>query len=63
MVKLNKTDQLVIDALKSGELALQEIADKTGETPKKIFKSLRKLFQNELVDTNARKYKLLAGAK
>lgn len=59
MVKLNKTDQLVVDALKSGELTLQEIADKTGEKPKKIFKSLRKLFENELVDTNARKYRLL----
>ena len=59
MVKLNKTDKLIIDALKDGELTLQEIADKTGEKPKKIFKVLRKLFENELVDTNARKYKLL----
>jgi predicted transcriptional regulator len=60
MVKLNKTDKLVINALKTEnkELALQEIADKTGETPKKIFKSLRKLFENELIETNARKYKL-----
>jgi predicted transcriptional regulator len=59
MVKLNKTDKLVLDALKDGELALQEIADKTGEKPKKIFKILRKLFENELVDTKARKYKLV----
>jgi predicted transcriptional regulator len=59
MVKLNKTDQLVLDALKDGELTLQEIADKTGEKPKKIFKVLRKLFEHELVDTKARKYKLL----
>jgi predicted transcriptional regulator len=59
MVKLNKTDQLVIDALKEGkELTLQEIADKTGETSKKVFKSLRKLFENEFITTNARKYKL-----
>jgi predicted transcriptional regulator len=59
MVKLNKTDELVIAALKEGgELTLQEIADKTGETSKKIFKSLRKLFENELIETNARKYKL-----
>jgi len=59
MVKLNKTDQLVIDALKEGgELTLQEITDKTGEKPKKVFKSLRKLFENELITTNARKYKL-----
>jgi len=59
MVKLNKTDKLVIDSLKEGkELTLQEIADQTGETSKKVFKSLRKLFENELVETNARKYKL-----
>jgi predicted transcriptional regulator len=58
MVNLNKTDKLVIDALKGGELTLQEIADKTGEKPKKIFKVLRKLFENDLVSTNARKYKL-----
>jgi predicted transcriptional regulator len=58
MVKLNKTDKLVIAALEGGELTLQEIADKTGEKPKKIFKVLRKLFENELVTTNARKYKL-----
>ena len=59
MVKLNKTDKLVLDALKDGELTLQEIADKTGEKPKKIFKVLRKLFEKELVDTKARKYKLI----
>ena len=58
-MKLNKTDQLVVDTLKEGkELTLQEIAEKTGEKPKKIFRSLRKLFENELVETNARKYKL-----
>jgi len=60
MVKLNKIDELVLAALKEGgELTLQEIAEKTGESPKKLFKSLRKLFENELIDTKARKYKLL----
>jgi predicted transcriptional regulator len=59
MVKLNKIDEQVIAALKEGkELTLQEIADKTGETSKKVFKSLRKLFENELITTNARKYKI-----
>ena len=58
-MKLNKTDQLVMEALKGGkELTLQEIVDQTGETSKKVFKSLRKLFENEMVETNARKYKL-----
>jgi len=61
MVKLNKTDKLVMNALKTEgkELTLQEIVDKTGETSKKVFKSLRKLFENELVETSARKYKLI----
>jgi predicted transcriptional regulator len=60
MVKLNKNDKLVVAALKEGgELTLQEIADKTGVPSKKVFKSLRKLFENEMVYTNARKYKLL----
>ena len=60
MVKLNKIDEKVVATLKAEgkELTLQEIADKTGESPKKIFRSLRKLFENELIETNARKYKL-----
>ena len=63
MVKLNKTDEKVVAALKeSGELTLQEIAEKTDETSKKVFKSLKKLFENEFIDTNARKYKLVAKA-
>jgi predicted transcriptional regulator len=59
MVKLNKNDKLVLDTLKDGELTLQEIADKTGLKSKKVFKILRKLFEKELVDTKARKYKLI----
>jgi predicted transcriptional regulator len=58
-MKLNKVDEQVIATLKGGkELTLQEIAETTELLPKKVFKSLRKLFENELVDTNARKYKL-----
>jgi DNA-binding MarR family transcriptional regulator len=57
MVKLNKTDKLVLEVLGDEELTLQEIADKTGEKPKKVFKVLRKLFEKELVDTKSRKYK------
>jgi predicted transcriptional regulator len=60
VVKLNKTDEKVVAALKAEdkELTLQELADKTGESPKKIFRSLRKLFENEIVETQAHKYKL-----
>jgi len=59
-MKLNKTDELIIKTLKTEckELTLQELADKTGESSKKIFKSLRKLFENEIIETQARKYKL-----
>jgi predicted transcriptional regulator len=59
MVKLNKNDKLVLEALKDGELSLQEIADRIDIPSKKIFKILRKLFENELVDTKARKYRLI----
>jgi len=61
MVKLNKIDELVINALKTEgkELTLQELTEKTGESSKKVFRSLRKLFEHELIDTKARKYRLL----
>jgi len=59
-MKLNKTDEQVIKALKTEgkELTLQELTDKTGEPSKKVFKSLRKLFEHEIIETKARKYKL-----
>ena len=60
MVKLNKTDEKVVAALKAEnkELTLQEITEKTGEPSKKVFRSLRKLFEHEIISTLARKYKL-----
>ena len=62
MVKLNKTDKLILETLKSQtkELTLEEIADKIGEPSKKTFKSLRKLFQNEFINAKARKYSMIA---
>ena len=61
MFKLNKTDEKVVDALRAEgkELSLQELTDKTGEPSKKVFRSLRKLFENEIISTQARKYKLI----
>ena len=60
MAKLNKTDKNILAALKQGEeLTLQEISEKTGEPSKKVFRSLRKLFENEYIETRARKYKIL----
>jgi len=60
-MKLNKVDEAVVKTLKAEgkELTLQEITDKSGQTSKAVFKSLRKLFENGMVDTHARKYKLL----
>ncbi len=60
-MKLNKTDEKVVATLQAEnkELSLQEIADKTGEPAKKVFKSLKKLFENEIASTQARKYKLM----
>jgi DNA-binding Lrp family transcriptional regulator len=61
MAKLNKVDEKVVAALQAEgkELTLQELTDKTGESSKKVFRSLRKLFENEIVSTQARKYKLV----
>jgi len=60
MVKLNKVDELVVSTLKGADkrLTLAEIAEKTGETEKKVYKALRKLFENEMVDCQNRQYKL-----
>jgi len=61
MTKLNKVDELVVSALKDAGkgLTLTEIAEKTGESPKKVYKSLRKLFENEMVECLNRQYSLL----
>jgi DNA-binding IclR family transcriptional regulator len=61
MVKLNKIDEHVVSALKTAGkgLTLAEIAEASGEPPKKVFKSLRKLFQNEMIDCENRQYRLL----
>ena len=61
MVKLNKVDELVVSTLKSSEkgLTLKEIAEKTGQTEKKIFRVLRKLFQNEMIECENHMYRLL----
>ena len=59
-MKLNKTDEKVFQTLKTEgkELTLQELADKTGEPCKKVFKSLKKFIEHEIIETRARKYSL-----
>lgn len=61
MVKLNKVDELVVSTLKTSEkgLTLQEIAERTGQTNKKIFKVLRKLFENELIECENHQYRIV----
>jgi len=60
MVKLNKLDEQIISTLKNANdgLTLIQIAEKIGESEKKVFKSLRKLFENEIIDCQNRQYKL-----
>jgi DNA-binding IclR family transcriptional regulator len=60
-MKLNKNDEAVVSALKpiGKELSLSELAAATGLPEKKVFKTLKKLFENEMIDSCARKYKLL----
>jgi len=60
-MKLNKNDETVVSALKpiGKELSLSELAAATGLPEKKVFKTLKKLFENEMIDSCARKYKLL----
>ncbi len=59
-MKLNKADEQVVAALKQAkEMTLAEISEKTGLTGKKVFRSLRKLFEAEMINSNARKYRLL----
>jgi uncharacterized membrane protein len=62
MAKLNKVDEAVVATLKSAGkgLTLAEIAEKSGESEKKVFKSLRKLFENEMIDCENRRYKLIS---
>lgn len=58
--EMPKTEDLVISVLKEKRdgLTLVEIAEKTGESEKKVFKALRKLFETEQIDTQNRKYRL-----
>jgi predicted transcriptional regulator len=59
---LAKLKDLIISMLKNSTegLTLAEIADKVGESEKKVYKALRKLFSDGLVDSRNRRYKLSA---
>jgi predicted transcriptional regulator len=57
---MGKTEDDVALTLKNAEkpLTLAEIAEKMGLSEKKVYKALRKLFENGLVDTQNHRYSL-----
>lgn len=56
-----KPEDLVLAKLKESKtgLTLKEIAEKTGQPTKKVFRALRKLFEAELIDCEDHKYAAL----
>jgi DNA-binding IclR family transcriptional regulator len=58
---MGKLEEVVVSALKSSDkpLTLVEIAEKTGQPAKKVFKELRSLFQKGIIDTENRRYRLV----
>jgi DNA-binding IclR family transcriptional regulator len=59
-VTVGKLENLVISTLESFDegLTLAEIAERVGQSEKKVFKVLRKLFQKGMIDSKNRRYNL-----
>jgi DNA-binding IclR family transcriptional regulator len=57
---MGKLEEVVVSTLKSSDkpLTLVEIAEKTGQPEKKIYKELRSLFEKGIIDTENRRYRL-----
>ena len=55
-----KLDNLIVSTLKSSDegLTLAEIAERVGQSEKKVFKALRKLFQMDVISSENRRYRL-----
>ena len=52
-----KLDEDVLALLKNSQpLTLAEIAEKLGKPEKVVFRTLRRLFEKELIDTKNRRY-------
>jgi predicted transcriptional regulator len=62
-VTMGKLEQVVIEALKNSDkpLMLAEIAEKIGQSEKKVFRELRSLFDKGIIDTENRRYRLMKG--
>ena len=57
---MGKLENLVVSTLESFDegLTLAEIAEKVGQSEKKVYKVLRKLFQKGKINSENRRYKL-----
>ena len=57
---MGKLEDLVVSTLEGSNegLTLAEIAERIGQSEKKVFKALRKLFNNGIIDSENRRYKL-----
>lgn len=57
---MGKLENLIVSILKNSDegLTLVEIAEKVGQSEKKVFKALRKLFQKDIVDSEQHHYRL-----
>lgn len=55
-----KLDNLIVSTLESSDedLTLAEIAERVGQSEKKVFKALRKLFQKDVISSENRRYRL-----
>ena len=57
---MEKLEDLVVSTLESSNegLTLAEIAERIGQSEKKVFKALRKLYTKGIIDSENRRYKL-----
>lgn len=57
---MGKLEDIVVSTLESSNegLTLAEIAERIGQSEKKVFKVLRKLFNKGIIDSENRRYKL-----
>jgi DNA-binding IclR family transcriptional regulator len=58
---MGKIDDIVHEFMKNTKesLTLKEIAERVGQPEKKVYKALRKLFENGQLESRERKYKFL----
>lgn len=58
---MGKLEEVVVSALKDSNqpLTLVEIAEKTGQPEKKVFRELRSLFEKGIITTENRRYRLV----